>query len=217
MSASPNVGSILETLASKGISPAGLAAMGIRQPEMILQLIAGLDAKRAAIKFGCAKTLFILSEQAPEHLLPHWDFFVRLLDHENTILRWNAIRIVGRLAGVDRRARFERIFQRYFAPITGPVMITAANIVAGGTDLVLVRPSMAEDVVREFLKVARARYQTAECRNVALGHVIVALDRLWDSLPHKAPLLRFVRRHLKNPRSSTRKKAEAFLARHAGG
>jgi hypothetical protein len=61
------------------------------------------------------------------------------------------------------------------------------------------------------LNVDRARYQSPECRNVAIGHAVLALGDFFDLLQHPAPVLRFVRKQIKNSRPATRKKAEQFL------
>ena len=57
-------------------------------------------------------------------------------------------------------------------------------------------------------------YKTDECRNVAIGHAIRALGRFFDAIPEQAPVVRFVRAQLENPRASTRRKAQEFLKRH---
>jgi hypothetical protein len=66
-------------------------------------------------------------------------------------------------------------------------------------------------VVAEVLKVERARYQTPECRNVAIGHAVLALGAIFPLLRHPAPALRFVKKQIKNPRPATRSKAAQFL------
>ena len=70
--------------------------------------------------------------------------------------------------------------------------------------------------IKALLKVEDATYQTPECRNVALGHVITAFDQLFDQITRKRAVLQLVTRQLANRRAATRKKAEKFLRkRHA--
>jgi hypothetical protein len=90
-------------------------------------------------------------------------------------------------------------------------MITAANVIQGGARIARAKPQLADNIAAQVLKVEKANYQTAECRNVAIGHAVTALGEILDLLSEPAPILRFVRRQLKNPRPSTRKKAEQFL------
>ena len=83
-------------------------------------------------------------------------------------------------------------------------------------DLGLAKPHLTERIVRELLKVEEAKYQAAECRNVALGHAIEAFDALFEQLDDPQPVLRRARRQQKNTRSATRRKAERFLRKHGG-
>jgi hypothetical protein len=147
--------------------------------------------------------------------LPSWRRLVALLEHENKILQWSALLTLGNLAGVASRGRIEALLPRLLAPLRGPVMITAANAMRSAVQVALARPELAGLVAREILRVERARYATDECRHIALGHAIQALERLLPLLKRKEPALEMVRRQLDNPRPATRKKAAAFLARAA--
>lgn len=202
---------LLEQIGQPGSDPEGIARKVLAKPPLVTEVIEGFQAEAARVKYGCAKVLRLVSEHAPELLYPHFDLFVRLLDHENRILQWEAIFVLSQLARVDTKDRFETIFHRYFAPIPGPVMITAANVIGGAARIAVARPRWADRIAREVLKVARARYQTAECRNVALGHAIEAFDQFIALLRDREPVVRFVKGQLKNSRHATRKKAEQFL------
>lgn len=191
------------------------ARSSARNPGEVEELLQGLDATEPRHKFGCAKALCHLSGEQPALLYPHFDAFVRLLDHENKILQWGAIHVLSHLAGVDTEDRFAAVFDRYFSPISGPVMITAANVIKGSARIARARPRWADRIAAEVLKVTRGRYRTAECRNIAIGHAIVALEQMLDLVNNRAPVLRFVRGQLNNPRPATRHKAEHFLKRLA--
>ncbi len=182
-------------------------------PPFLANLIGGLEAKEARFKYGCAKALRLLSEQRPELLYPHFDFFARLLAHQNKLLQWEAAFVLSQLARVDTGDKFAGVFTTYFSPISGPVMITAATVIQGGARIARAKPRLAERIAAEILKVARARYQTPECRNIAIGHALLALGEFFDLLDDPRPVLRFVRKQLNNPRPATRKKAAQFLKR----
>ena len=201
----------LATIRRAALHPPRLAREAIQNPRLLLGIIEGLEADKARIKYGCAKTLRLISEQRPGRLYPQWDFFVRLLDHENKILQWDAAYVLSQLARVDRGDKFAGIFKKYFSPIPGPVMITAATVIQGGARIAKAKPHLADCIAAEVLKVDKARYQTPECRNVAIGHAILALGDILPLLPHPARAVRFVRRQTYNPRPATRKKAAQFL------
>jgi hypothetical protein len=193
------------------VNPPQLARQAINHPRRLSEILEGLNADTARVRFGCAKALCLVSQPRPDLLYAHFDFFVRLLDHENKILVWNATHILSHLARVDADDKFSAIFRKYFSPIPGPVMITAATVIASGARIAAAKPRLANRIATEVLKVARARYRTPECRNVAIGHAIVALGQMLPLLRDPAPALRFVRRQARNRRPATRKKAEQLL------
>jgi len=194
------------------LNPPQLARKAIRNPRLLPAIIEGLKADKPRVKYGCAKALRLVSEQRPDLLYPRFDFFVRLLDHENTIFQWDAAFVLSQLVRADAENRFAAVFEKYFSAIPGPVMITAANVIQGGARIAQARPRLADRIAAEVLKVARARYQTSECRNVA----IVALGGILPLLRRPGPAVQFVKRQRRNRRPATRRKAEQFLKSHAG-
>jgi hypothetical protein len=207
----------LARIAQAALDPERLALKAIRQPRLLPAIIEGLQSDKTRVKYGCAKALRFISEQHPDRLYPFFDRFVHLLDHENKILQWLAIFVLSQLARADADGKIDEVFDKYFSPIPGPVMITAANVIQGGARIAQAQPHLADRVAAEMLKVVKARYQTAECRNVAIGHAIVALGDILPLLDNPAPVVAFVRRQIRNSRPATQKKAERFLRSHPGG
>jgi hypothetical protein len=201
-------------LSRKGADPGLAADAAARNPKMLASVLEGIAAKEARVRYGCAKVLVIISEKWPSALYPRFDFLAGLLDSENKILRWNATWILANLATVDSRKKFEKIFDRYFAPIPGPVMITGANVIGAAARIAKAKPSLSGRISAELLKVERAEYQTPECRNIALGHAIKSFDQFFDQIEDKKPVIRLIRKQLENTRPATRKKAERFLHKH---
>jgi hypothetical protein len=137
----------------------------------------------------------------------------RLLAHDNAIVQWTAIRIIGNLAGVDVDGKIPGILTRFLRPIREPVMITAANTIAAAGRIAAARPELARRIVFVILKVESARYQTDECRNIAIGHALTALAELGEPATHRRDVIEFVRRQTVNPRPATQNKARKLLAR----
>jgi hypothetical protein len=192
--------------------PAGRIA---EQTQSIPELFAGLRADNARIKYGCLKALRAISEKNPAVLYPEFDRFSDMLDSENNIFKWGAAQIIGNLAAVDTYGKIGRILDRYLAPITGPVMITAANAVGGAGKIALAQPRHADRIARALLEVEAANYQTPECRNVAVGHVLKSLDLFVKHIGDPEPVVAFARRQLGNSRNAVKKKAAAFLKKRA--
>jgi hypothetical protein len=184
--------------------------------EQVNALCDGLASPQARTKYGSAKLLRRLSEQDPGLLYPRFDFFAHLMEGETRILRWDSSRILGHLARVDSEGRIDKLLDRYLAPIAGNELIAAANAIQGAADIARSKPHLADRIATEIVKVSHAHYATPECRNVAAGHAIQALDRFFEHIQKKMPVLEFVESQLENPRPATRKKAEKFWTKWAG-
>jgi hypothetical protein len=153
-------------------------------------------------------------------MVPHFEVFIRMLDSDNSFLKWGAIMTVANLAAVDRENRFQSIFRKYYAPIGGPVMVTAANIIGSSATIVRARPELADSITKEILKVEKARYlnkgePSPECRNVVIGQAIDAFDQFYDRIGPKTRVVNFVKRQLSNTRKQVVKKAERFIRNHS--
>jgi hypothetical protein len=135
-------------------------------------------------------------------------------EDENKILQWSAMLTLGNLAVVAPLPDVQGLLPRLLAPIAGPVMITAANAMRSATRFALAQPRLAGAVSRKILAVEQGEYQTAECRNVVLGHALQMLDQLFPLIKQKGPVLDLARRQLGNSRKTTRKRAEGFLKKH---
>ena len=129
-------------------------------------------------------------------------------------MRWNATRILANLAVVDRESKLEPVLDKCLGAIRGKQMIAAAVAIQSAATIALAKPELADRIARGILEVRRARYQTGECRNVALGHAIQSFDRFFGLIRGKAAVERLVRAQLDNSRSATRKKAEKFLRKY---
>ena len=184
--------------------------------EQVNTLCDGLASPQARTKYGSAKELCRLAEQDPDLLYSRFDFFAHLMEGETRILRWNSSRILGNLARADTEGRIEKMLDRYLAPITGGELIAAANVIQGAADIALAKPHLADRIAKAILKVSRAHYATPECRNVAAGHAIQSLDRFFEHIEKKEPVLAFVESQLESPRPATRKKAQLFWEKWAG-
>lgn len=211
---------IIAALERKGADAARVGRKVIRSPDLVPRLLEALDDPRARVKYGAEKVLRAVSERRPDLLQPYYDRFVALLSAENSFIRWGAIRTFANVAAADEGDRFTRAFRTFFAPVTGPDMVSAAAVIGGGAVIARAKPGMADRIAREILRVETAEYTmhgeaSPECRNVACGHAIDALDGLFEGISRKKAVVEFVRRQLGNRRPAVRRKAAAFLSRRS--
>jgi hypothetical protein len=211
---------ILEQIGQKGADIPAFVERVIKRPKEIAELIDSLKVEKRAVKFSYEKVLRLTSERRPELIYPYFEVFAGLLDSDNSILKWGAIMTIANLASVDEQKKFEAIFKKYYSPISGPTMITAANIIGSSVKIALAKPELTESITKEILKVEEAKYQrhgklSPECRNVAIGHAIDSFEKFFEQIEDKKAVLTFVKRQLKNTRKQVAKKAERFIRKHA--
>jgi hypothetical protein len=213
-------GNILEQLNRKGADIDAIIERVIKKPQEIAELVEALKVEKRAFKFNYEKVLRGVSEKRPELVYPYFDLFQDLLDSDNSFLKWGAILTIGNLATVDDEKKFGAIFDKYYVPIPGPAMITAANIIGSSAKIALAKPELTESITREILKVEKAKYErkgkpSLECRNVAIGQAIDSFEKFFEQIDDKKAVIEFVKRQLKNTRKPVAKKAEQFIHKHA--
>ena len=105
---------LLRRLTRQKVNAEKLAAEVIMQPGLLPEFLEGLGAETAAVKYGCAKVLRIVSEREPAVLYPDIKRFIDLLESDNQIIKWNAILIIGNLAPVDSKGKITRILGKNY-------------------------------------------------------------------------------------------------------
>lgn len=211
---------IVQQLSRKGADVESIVERIVADPKQIPALIERLQAPKGTLRYACEKVLRLTAERRPEFVYRWFDVYAELLECDNSFLKWGAILTIGHLAAADTEGRFEPIFARYYAPIPGPAMITAANIIGSSARIARAKPHLIDRITREVLKVEKGKYYrkdqlSPECRNVVIGHAIDTLDTFFDRITDKPAVRKFVQRQLKNTRPPVAKKAARFLQTHA--
>jgi hypothetical protein len=181
-----------------------------RTPDLLGSVIAAIASDHTCTRFAAIKLLRIVSEKTPQLVYPHFAFVAKMLTDENSILKWNAILTLANLATVDREEKLDRIIDDYLKPIRGPAMIDAANTMGGAAVIARAKPYLASKIATGILTVENASYATPECRNVAIGHAITALNQFFTGIEDKSAVRSFIHQQQKNSRPATSKKAEKF-------
>ena len=198
-----------------------IAGRVIKSPPIIKETIEQLKIEKTALKFSYEKILRLISEKSPALIYPYFNDFTGLLNSENNFIKWGVILTVANLTTVDSENKFDKIFRKYYLPVTGQAMITAANIIGSSWKIVSAKPYLTEKIVKEILKVQKAKYMhkgklSAECKNVVCGQAIDSFTVFFDKIENKKPVIEFIKAQLNNSRPAVRKKAEKFLKKLNG-
>jgi len=174
----------------------------------------GLSSNLPRVKFGCSKTLLLLSGKHPELLRGNIETIAELLDSNNRILKWNAIAILGNLAAVDAEGRIRSRLKRLYGFLSGGELITANNAIAALGKIARAFPEERKRIVAQLLGIERQSFETDECRNIAIGKSILALGMFCDPVNPGKRVLDFIDRQTGNSRKATANKAKTFIAQH---
>lgn len=170
-----------------------------------------LLSEDSKVKYKCAKNLLAIAKNRPDELYPHVEYFIKLLDSENKILKWTAIDIIGALSNVDKDKKTDKLTVKLIRLLNTGNMITANHAIAALANVASAKPEYQRKITNELLKVEHYTYDTDECRNIAVGKVIMAIGSYFNQLKNKKAVIGFVERQTRNKRNATKKKSEQFL------
>ena len=100
---------LLQRLVNKTLTKQQLLEKVKQNYELIPEILGGISSSKPAIRYSCAKVIMDLSEEEPEKLYAHMDFFIKMLESKYRILTWNAIITIANLAIVDSEKKFDSI------------------------------------------------------------------------------------------------------------
>jgi hypothetical protein len=208
---------LLKQIENKSISRETLADKIKNNFNLLPTILNGVSSPKASIRYGCANVLKDLSEERPEKLYPHMDFFVQMLDSKYRILTWVAMAVIANLAEVDTNNKFDGIFDKYYSFLNDEYMVTVANVVGNSGRIAKAKPHLAERITNVLLNVEKIKttpHLTPECRNVIIESAISSLDMYFDQIQNKDEVISFVERQLNNSRKTAKLKAEKFLKKN---
>lgn len=194
----------------KGVNAESIAKKVVKDKRLLDDLLEGVSSDKAVIKYKSLKVLMLVSEQQPKMLYPKWDFFVKLLDNNNTFLRVIGATIIANLTRVDTKNKFEKIFNKYYSLLEDESMINTANIAGRSGIIARAKPHLQGKITNKLLDIDKTHHGS-ECKNIIKGKAILSFEEYIGEVKDKKKIIQFVRNELQNTRSATRKKAEKFL------
>jgi len=174
------------------------------------------SSDKARVKYACAKQAIAVSQNHPEDLYSDFDFFAKLLNSDNNIFKWTAIKVIGNLSKVDNKRKVDKILLSLIGLLSDKTMITAANAIGALSQIAKNKPEHRQEILKAFLKIEKAKYYykgglSLECRNVAIGHVIKSFDKFGKEVFGREDVKTFLKRQTKNTRPKVRQLAEKLL------
>ena len=105
---------ILLELEKKQKKPEELVDKVLGDQNLLPTIFDGTTATKANVNYGSTKILTLISEKDTKVLYTKMDFFIKMMESENQILKWNGMDIVTNLLVVDSKNKFDKIFDKYY-------------------------------------------------------------------------------------------------------
>ena len=214
MSGNEEFSILAQALMDKSLTKKELLSKVKADFSLIPLLLEGVAHQKAAVRYGCSKVLMDLSEENPEKLYPHFNFFVNMLDSKYRILTWTALAIIANLTKTDTDNKFDAIFGKYYSFLDKKYMVTVANVVGNSGKIAFAKPYLVPEITNELLKVEHLSitpHLTDECKRVIIQQAINTFYEFFDRIAQKEQVLSFVQLHVDSPRKKLKTSAEKFL------
>ena len=187
-----------------------IAGLAVKNKYVLRQVLEGAVSANKRVKNASAKCLREVSRTNPKTLYHEFDFFVKLINGDDTILKWNAIEVLSNLTEVDTDNKFNgKILNKYISLLSDESMVTAANTITALSKVALNKPRLRKKITDELVNMDTLPH-SAECRNILAGHTMPAFGNYIDKVQDTTETKRFTETHLKNRKNATRTKAEKF-------
>jgi hypothetical protein len=198
-------------LEKKDVDIERVAQTARKDKKFLSELIGNLKSKKETVRFNSSKALNLLSQQNPDVLYPLWDFFVDLIEGENTYWKCSGIPIIANLTRVDEERKFEKMFERYFGLMDDKKgFIPAAYLARSSAVIVKAKPNLEAKITRELMKIEETHHDPQR-RDLVKSYIIGAFDEYFEQAKDKKKIIEFVRIQLESDSPKTRKTASRFL------
>jgi hypothetical protein len=170
-----------------------------------------LSSKDPKIRYGCTKELLNIGKDKPAILYNYFDRFEKMLKSENNIFKWTAIDLIGYLSSVDNENKTDKKIPDLIKLLHCGQLITCNHAIFAIGLIAQNKPKHRKRIIKELLTISKDRFETDECKNIAIGKVVETLNRFSDEINNEKLLIDFVAEATNNSRNATKKKAERLM------
>ena len=201
---------MLYDMGNKSIDVESVAKEAIQDANVLAELLEGILSKKETIRYNSFKVLLLIGEEHPELLHHKWDFFVGLLESDNTSHKYIAIYIIANLARWDKEKNFEKIFDKYYNLLNDKSIIPAGHVAGNSGKIARAKPELQARITDKLLSIDETHHKP-ERRELIKGYAIESFSEYFEEAENKREIIEFVRKQLNSRSPRTRKKAKEFL------
>ena len=203
----------MQNLNKKDFKPESLINKATEDPKILAELINNLVAKAETIRYNSHRVLLIISQNEPEILYPHWDFFADLLKSQNNFHKVIGIQILANLARIDTQNKFEEIFDAYCNLLDAKSVMTAGYLAANVGTIAKVKPNLRDKLTNVLLSIDKTHHEISR-KDLIKAYVIESFNEYFNEIENKEEIIKFIKAQLNSKSPKTRKAAEKFLKKY---
>ena len=204
----------MQNLNKKDFEPESVNKKAIEDPKILAELINNLIAKDEIIRYNSHKVLLIISQNKPEVLYPHWDFFADLLKSQNNFHKVIGIQILANLTKIDTKDKFEEIFDIYCDLLNVKSVMTAGHLAANLGTIAKVKPNLRDKLTKVLLSIDKTNHEISR-KDLIKAYAIESFNEYFNKIENKEEIIKFVKAQLDCKSPKTRKAAEKFLKKYS--
>lgn len=201
---------MLSELKDKNADIESVTKKALGDKKLLSELLAGLKSKDESLRYNCYKVLMLTSKTKGEVLYPSWDYFVDLLNSDNSYHKMSAVHLLTNLVDVDREDRFLKIFDSYYSLLDDKSMIVAVYVAQNSAQIIQAKPDLENRITDILLNIDKTHHPAGRKELIKAG-AIEAFTEYYADSRNKVKILEFVRNQQDSESSKTRKLAKAFL------
>jgi hypothetical protein len=200
---------MLTDISKKGANIENIVEEAMKNNMLIQELIDGTLSKDDNLRFNCFNSILALCEKSPERVYQYWDFFVRLLDNENTYHKLEAVHIIACLVKFDKEGRFEKIFDKYYSLLNDKSIVTISHLAKESGRIVLAKPHLSKSITMKLLNIDSKGRENR--MGLIDGYVIEGFDNYFQEADDKGLIIDFIKDKLNSDSPKTKKLAREFV------
>ncbi len=197
-------------LNDKNANIKAVAKKALKDDKLLGDLLDNLWSKNETIRYNSHKVLLLITEEQPEALYTHWDYFVRFLDSDNTYHKLSAVLLLANLTRVDVNNKFEKIFDKFYGLLDDRSFITAAYISGASGKIAKAKPKLQAKITARLLNIDKTRHPQ-ERKDLVKASIIGAFEEYSEQSRSTKRIVDFVQKQLSCKSPKTKKAAKAFL------
>lgn len=203
--------SLIPEISDKDITSKSTAEKALADEKLLSELLDGLMLKNETLRYNCFKVVLFISEEHGEVLYPKWDFFVKLLDSDNTYRKMSGLQIIANLTKVDTDKKFDDIFDKYYSLLGDKGTVVAAHLAANSGKIARAKPDLQARITDKLLNIDNV--YAGKQPDLVKGYIIEAFALYFEEAEKRNKIVEFARNQLNSSSPRTRKQAEHFLSK----